>query len=225
MKRADVTTGVVEEVRMNRVRVLVLTFVMLASFALSASAASIVLPRAGQVGIGFAGQWGALTKSGKLGEEFGNGPGLSVKLRYRMRYERGIGLSFDTQSLDARTPGRGEGAFLAIDDLDSSLVRERLVMNSAGFEMYQYFGTRQKTVKHLNAGLGITQVSARLSNGEVQYPLGGDGFYLSGGAGVEKFVYRSWAISLDGRYQAIFHDAKVNQGVQVSLGMIFYAAY
>ncbi|MBK7367490.1 MAG: outer membrane beta-barrel protein [Candidatus Eisenbacteria bacterium] len=211
---------------MNRVRVLVLTFVMLAGFALSASAGSIVLPRAGQVGIGFAGQYGALAKSGKLGAEFGSGPGLSVKLRYRMRYERGIGLSFDTQSLDSRDPTRRETAFLGFEsDLDSSLVREKVVMNSAGFELYQYFGTRQKTVKHLNAGLGLTQISARLSNGEVQYPLGGDGFYLSGGAGIEKFVYRSWAISLDGRYQAIFHDAKVNQGVQVSLGMIFYAAY
>ncbi len=210
---------------MNRVRVLVLSFVMLAVLASSAVAASIVLPRAGQVGVGVNGQWGALTKSGKLGAEFGSGPGLSVKLRYRMRYERGIGLTFDTQSLDARSPGRAETAFLRIDDIDSTIVRDRLVMNSAGFEMYQYFGTRQKTVKHLNAGLGITQVSARLSNGEVQYPLGGDGFYLSGGAGLEKFVYRSWAITLDGRYQAIFHDAKVNQGVQISLGMIFYAAY
>ncbi|MBI5170395.1 MAG: outer membrane beta-barrel protein [Candidatus Eisenbacteria bacterium] len=211
---------------MKRVRVLVLTFVMLAGFALSASAASIVLPRAGQVGVGVAGQWGALTKGGKLGAEFGNGPGLSVRLRYRMRYERGIGLSFDTQSLDSRSPSRKETAFLGFEnDLDPTLVRDRLVMNSAGFDLYQYFGTRKKTVKQLNAGLGITQVSARLSNGEVQYPLGGDGFYLSAGAGLEKFVYRSWAVTLDGRYQAIFHDAKVNQGAQVSLGMIFYAAY
>lgn len=210
---------------MNRTRIALFSLLMLSSFAPLAGAASIVLPRAGQVGIGVAGQYGLLTKSGKLGEEFGNGPGMSVKLRYRMRYERGIGLSFDSQRLDAREPGRAEGAFLAITDLDSTLVRDQLVVNSAGFDVYQYFGTRTKTVKHLTAGLGVAQVSARLSNGEVQYPLGGDAFYLSVGAGIEKFVYRSWAVDLTTRYQALFHDAKVNHGVQLTLGMIFYAAY
>lgn len=210
---------------MNRARVGLWSIAILVSFASAATAGTIVLPRAGQVGIGLAGGYGMLTKSGKLGKEFGGGPGLSVTLRYRMRYERGIGLKFDSQRLDARTPGRDEGAFLAIDDLDSTLVRERAVVNSAGFELYQYFGTRTKNVKHLEAGAGITQVSARLSNGEVQYALGGDGFYLSAGAGIEKFVYRSWAVDLTTRYQAIFHDAKINHGVQVSLGMIFYAAY
>ncbi|MFN8588250.1 MAG: hypothetical protein U0704_10680 [Candidatus Eisenbacteria bacterium] len=210
---------------MNRVRVFVLSLILMSSFAGLAGAASIVLPRAGQVGIGVAGQYGMLTKSGKLGGEFGNGPGMTVKLRYRMRYERGIGLTFDTQSLDARTPGRAEGAFLAIQDLDSTLVRDHVVMNSAGFEFYQYFATRTKNVKHVSAGAGLTQVSARLSDGEVQYPLGGDGFYLSASAGLEKFVYRSWAVDLTTRYQAIFHDAKINHGIQLSLGMIFYAAY
>jgi opacity protein-like surface antigen len=208
---------------MNRVRVLSAVFAMSLLLATTARAATIVLPRAGQVGVSLQGQWGTLTKGGKIGEEFGSGPGLGVKLRYRMRYERGIGLSFDTQSLDARSPDTSETAFLGIHD--GGITRDRVVMNSAGIDLYQFFGTRTKTVKHLDAGIGITQISARLSNGEVQYPLGGDGFYLAAGAGVEKFIYRSWAIDLNGRYQAIFHDAKVNQGVQLGLGMIFYAAY
>lgn len=209
---------------MNRVRAMAAMITVSLLVATAAHAGTIVLPRAGQVGVSVQGQWGLLMKSGLVGEEFGNGPGMGVKLRYRMRYERGVGLSFDTQSLDSREPGRGEGAFLPISD-DSTLVRERVVMNSAGFDLYQFFGTRTRTVKHLNAGMGITQISARLSNGEVQYPLGADGFYLSAGGGIEKFVYRSWAVDLNARYQAVFHDSKINHGVQVGLGMIFYAAY
>lgn len=208
---------------MNQARVLCVMFAMSLLLATAVHAGTIVLPRAGQVGVGLQGQWGVLTKSGKIGQEFGSGPGLGVKLRYRMRYERGVGLSFDTQSLDARSPDTSETAFLAIHD--AGVTRDRVVMNSAGIDLYQFFGTRTKTVKQLNAGAGITQISARLSNGEVQYTLGADGFYLAAGAGVEKFIYRSWALDVNGRYQAIFHDSKINHGMQLGLGMIFYAAY
>ncbi len=211
---------------MNRVKGTLITLVLLLMVrGTDAGGTSIVLPRAGQVGIGIQGQFGTLMKSGGLGAEFGSGAGLAVRLKYRMRYERGIGLSFETQSLDARTPGRGEGTFLGIHDPDTTLVRDRAVLNCAGFDLYQMFGTRTKSVKMLSAGIGIAQVSARLSDGETQYPLGGDGMYLSAGAGLEKFFYRSWAWDLGTRYQAIFLDGKVNHDVQASIGLIFYAAY
>jgi len=211
---------------MNRVKGTLIALVLLLMVrGTDARAASIVLPRAGQVGIGIQGQYGSLMKSGGLGAEFGSGAGLAVRLKYRMRYERGIGLSFETQSLDARTPGRGEGTFLGINDPDTTLVRDRVVLNCAGFDLYQMFDTRSKTVKMLSAGIGIAQVSARLSDGETQYPLGGDGMYLAAGAGLEKFFYRSWAWDLSTRYQAVFLDGKVNHDVQASIGLIFYAAY
>ena len=68
-------------------------------------------------------------------------------------------------------------------------------------------------------------ISAKLSDGETQYPLGGDGFYLAAGGGVEWFVYRSWAVDVSSRYMAVMMDGKVDHDVHVSLGMTFYAAY
>jgi opacity protein-like surface antigen len=194
----------------------------LAVGAAPAGAASLVLPRAGQVGIGIQGQFGSLLKTGELGTEFGSGGGVAVRLKYRMRYERAIGLSFDTQRLDARGEGAPAGAFLADT---TGLRRDQLALNTAGFDVYQFFGTRTRTPKYLSAGIGMAQISARLSDGETQYPLGGDGLFLSVGAGLERFVYRSWAIDLGGRYQAVFLDNTTNHDIQVSLGMIFYAAY
>lgn len=192
----------------------------------SARAGSVVLPRSGQVGIGVQGEYGSLLNSGNLGNEFGSGPGVVVSLRYRMRYERAIGLRFDTQLLDARSPGKGQGAFLALTEPgDTLLTRDQLKMVTAGFEIYQMFDTRSKTTKMLSAGIGIVQLSAKLSDGEVQYPIAADGLYLSTGAGLESFFYRSWAYDLGVRYQAVFHDTKVNHDVQLSLGLIFYAAY
>lgn len=186
------------------------------------AATSIVLPRAGQVGVGLQGQFGTLLQSGALGEEFGSGPGFSVRVRYRMRFERGLGLSFENQRLEARDPNFETTAFSALGD---SALRERMHMVTAGVDFYQFFDTRERTVKHLNVGAGLAQVSARLSTSEIQYPIAGDGFYLSAGAGIERYFYRSWAYDIGTRYLAIFHDGKVNHDLQASVGVILYMAY
>lgn len=188
------------------------------------AASSLVLPRAGQVGVGLQGQYGAMLKGGGLGEEFGSGPGFAVRLRYRMRYERGLGLSFENHRLDARDPSGRGGAFSALED-DTVSTRDRMNLVLAGVDFYQFFDTRERTVKHLSLGAGLAQVTARLSTNEIQYPIAGDGFYLAAGAGVERFFYRSWAWDLSTRYMAVFHDGKVNHDLQASVGIIFYAAY
>ncbi|MEO5988111.1 MAG: outer membrane beta-barrel protein [Candidatus Eisenbacteria bacterium] len=188
----------------------------------ASAANTIILPRAGQVGVGIQGQYGTLLKQGDFGEEFGSGPGLAIRLRYRMRYERAFGLTFESQMLDARAPGRAQTAFTALED---SARRDRLAVNLAGLEFYQLFGSRTRTVKMVSAGVGLAQISARLDNGETQYPDKGDGVFVSLGAGVERFFYRSWAWDLSTRYHAIFHDGKTNHDIQGSLGIIFYAAY
>lgn len=190
-----------------------------------ARAASIVLPRAGQVGVGVNGNFGTLIESGVLGDEFGSGPGLGVRLRYRMRYERAIGLSFDVVHLDSRVPGYPSGAFGDPTPADTLLTRDVLNLTTTGIDLYQMFGTRTRNVKWLSAGVGIVQATAKLSDGEIQYPIEGDGAYLSLGAGVERFVFRSWALDFSTRYQALFYGGTVNHNVQAAVGLMFYAAY
>jgi hypothetical protein len=177
-----------------------------------AQAAKIILPRAGQVGVGIQGQYGSLTKSGDLGDLFTDGPGMAVRLRYRMRYERAIGLSFEGQSFDSRVQGVAG---------DTTLKSLRLLMS--GIEIYQMFDTRRKTTKMLSAGIGIAQASAEINTGETIYP--DDGLYASVGAGIEHFFWRSWAYDLSTRYLAIFQHQKTNHDLQVSLGIMFYASY
>jgi hypothetical protein len=212
--------------RMHRITLAVL--VTLAVGVSSAQAAgSIVLPRAGQVGLGVQAQGGTLLQSGGLGQEFGAGPGMAVRLRYRMRFERAIGLSFDVQRLKSREASARAGAFDSLGSVrgTSQLLRERLKMVTAGIEFYQLFDTRDRTVKMLSAGAGLAQISARLSDGETQFPIAGDGLYLSLGAGIERFVYRSLCWDLSTRYMTILHDKKVNHDIQLSVGFMFYAAY
>ena len=202
-----------------------LTLAALAVHAASAGAASsIVLPRNGQVGVGVSGSFGTFLPAGELGNEFGSGPGLSVRLRYRMRFERAIGVTFDAERMNSRDPSGASGAFDSLTDAPAVL-RDRMKMVTAGFEFYQLFDTRERTVKYLSAGAGLAQISAHLTDGETQYPIAGDALFVSFGAGFERFYYRSGAWDMNFKYKPVFQDGKVNHDLQVQLGLMFYAAY
>lgn len=205
--------------------------VLLVAFVLSVwsagpvqAAGNIVLPRSGQVGLGIQAQGGTMLSSGDLGTEFGSGGGLLVRVRYRMRFERAIGLTFDAQRLSAREPSGRAGAFDSLTDAPATL-RDRLKLVTAGVEFYQLFDTRERTTKYVSAGAGLAQMSAHLTSGETQFPIAGDGVFISAGAGLERFVFRSMAWDLGARYMAIFHDGQLNHDLQLQAGLIFYAAY
>jgi hypothetical protein len=184
------------------------------------AAGTIVLPRPGQVGLGIQGGFGTLLKSGELGGTFGNGPTVAVRLRYRMRYERALGLSFEGQRFDIRVPE-------AHDPVDTTLsARINLKVILSGIEFYQLFGTRTRATKMLMVGAGLAQTSGRTIDKETWYrQAGSDGAYVSLGGGVERFLIRSWALDLSARYTAVFLPDARSHDVQAALGFIFYASY
>ena len=86
-----------------RSKVVALAAVIAISMPIAQEAEAVVVPPSpGQVGFGVQGQYGMMLESGTLGSDFESGPGLTVRLRYRMRYERAIGLSFEGQNFDIR---------------------------------------------------------------------------------------------------------------------------
>jgi hypothetical protein len=97
------------------------------------------------------------------------------------------------------------------------------VVQTYGFDLYQFFATRTRVPKFLSASVGIVHPYAQLSDGETGFTTSAsDGVFVGVGAGVEKFFYRSWAIDLAARYQALLYDGQTNHDLQFSLGMIFY---
>ena len=186
---------------------------------------TVTPPRSGQVGLGISGSYGTFLPTGELGNEFGSGPGLSVRLRYRMRFERAIGLTFDAERMNARNPSGDAGAFDSLGNDPPGVVRQYMKMVTAGFEFYQLFDTRERTVKYLSAGAGLAQISAHLSDGETQYPIAGDALFASLGAGFERFFFRSWAWDMNFKYKPVLHDGKINHDLQAQLGLMFYAGY
>jgi len=183
------------------------------SLGVPARADNVVLPRPGQVGISAQGGYGTLFDTGVFGQDFGSGATLAVRLRYRMRFERGIGLSFESQNFDVRTASSADTAFKSLNVILS------------GVEFYQMFGTRTKTTRMLSVGAGIAQESSELNDGETFFFPGSDGLYVSAGAGIERFFFRSLAYDFSLRYYALFKDGEANHQVQAALGLIFYAGY
>ena len=184
--------------------------VSVSGVAFPAAAAPVLLPRAGQVGFGGQGQYGTLLQSGSLGEDFGSGAGFTVRLRYRMRFERAIGLSFERQGFEIRDASAADTA------------ATQMTLITAGAEIYQLFGTRTRTTKMVSVGAGLAQASKNLNNDETEFV--NDGVYVSVGAGIEHFFWRSWAYDVSTRYLLVFQDAKTNHDFQVSFGFMFYAS-
>jgi hypothetical protein len=183
------------------------------------AAVIVVPPRPGQVGLSVQGQYGSLMKSGDIGENFGSGPGLAVRLRYRMRYERGFGLSFESHEFDARVNGLAIGNFAEVAE-DS--VPSKVTLGMYGVDFYQMFGTRTRTTKMLSVGAGITRVTQEFTQGDSNFP--GDGMFVTAGAGVERFFWQSWGWDVSGRYYGIFRDRQVSHEFQISAGLVFYAS-
>lgn len=183
--------------------------------AMPAGAVTVAPPHSGQLGVGIQGQYGSLMKSGGFGSDFGSGGGLAVRLRYRLRYERAIGLSFERQTFDARNPA------------DSAFAERSLTLLNSSVEFYQLFGTRGKTTRMLSIGFGLVQPSKKLNDGELK--VGGDdvldGAFVSLGAGIERFFYHSLGFDLNIHYQTIFQNGSTNHDIQAAAGLIFYASY
>lgn len=196
----------------RRMSIAVVTGVLMSLSAIASAAPNIVLPRPGQIGIGIQGQYGMLAKSGDLGDLFSQGPGLAVRMRYRLRYERAIGLSFEGHKFESRVVG---------DRGDTTIKALKLIMS--GVEIYQLFGTRDRTTRMVSVGVGLAQASAALNSDETIFP--DDGLYVSAGAGLERFFYRSWALDLSTRYFSVFQHGKTNHNFQAQLGLILYASY
>jgi opacity protein-like surface antigen len=182
----------------------------------AAQAATVTPPRPGQVGFALQGQYGALAKQGELGDDFGSGAGFSIRARYRLRYERAIGISFERQGFSPRDP-----------EPDSLFAPQSLTLIVSSLDLYQMYGTRTATVKYLSASLGLVQASQKLNDGETRVGgVGaGDALGVGVGAGLERYLFQSTALDFSFRYWAMFHQQHTNHDFQLYGGIIFYAGY
>ncbi len=207
------------------VRSLAITAILL-TLAVGAAAKTLVVPpRAGQVGLSVQGGYSSLLTQGSLGDDFGQGAALAVRVRYRMRYERALGLSFEGRALDARTTAKFTDPLTGLPLGNGDPVApKRATLITSGVDFYKMFGTRTTTTRMLSASAGLAQVRVTLNDNETDFRFP-DGVYLGAGAGVERFFWRSWAFDMSARYLAVFVDGQTNHELQAAVGLVVYASY
>jgi hypothetical protein len=178
-----------------------------------AHGAKVILPRPGEIGFAGLAQYGSLLKGGEIGEDWSAGPGFALRLRYRMRYERAFGLSFERHGFSPRNKSTADTA------------ASKLTLLATGVDIYQMFGTRTRAVKMLSAGVGLAQASQKLNDGQslLSGKGVGDGFYVSLGGEIEYYFWRSWAMDFSLRYFAVILHESTNHDFQLGAGLVFYA--
>ena len=102
-------------------------------------------------------QYGIAAKSGLARHRLRRRPRTRRALRYRMRYERALGLSFESQRFDAR----GRAAF---DGSDPDADATTALAVHLGVEFYQMFGTRTRTTRMLSVGAGSRRRRSKLNS-------------------------------------------------------------
>ena len=176
--------------------------------------AKVVLPRPGDIGFAGVAQYGTLAKTGEIGENFDTGPGFGLRLRYRMRYERALGISFERHGFDPRVKSAADTA------------AKTCTILTTGLDVYQMFGTRTRATKMLSVSVGLAHVDQKLNDNETQSsgPGVGDGFYVGAGGGIEYFFWQSWAVEVSMRYHAVILNSTTNHDIQFAAGLVFYAS-
>lgn len=179
-----------------------------------ARAAKVILPKPGEIGFVGLAQYGSLFKGGEIGQDFRSGAGLALRLRYRMRYERGLGLSFERHGFHPR-----------VESTDP-LAPTTSTLILSGADVYQMFGTRTRAVKMVGATVGLAQVSQKLNGGETQLSGRGvgDGFFVGLGGEIEYFFWNSWAVDVSVRHHIVILHESTNNDLQFSAGLVFYAS-
>ena len=129
-------------------RSLAITAILLTLAGAAGAKTLIIPPRPGQVGLSVQGAYSGFTTQGSLGQEFGNGPGLAVRVRYRMRYERAFGLSFEGQSIDARTGAKFSDPVTGLPlPNNAPTAPARATLITSGVDFYKLFGTRTIAIR------------------------------------------------------------------------------
>jgi len=174
--------------------------------------------RKGTLSLGLYGQGATILGGGELGSDFGFGPGLGARLRYRTSRESALSFNFAAQTYKAN-----DGTFTA-----DSIAVDNLTAITTTVEYVQYFRVRKRAPRYVLIGAGLLQTRRNLANDLTEFP--GDGGVLTVGAGTEIWWKRTFSFDLALRYNAYIKSKEFEDGtdvtstLEISLGFQFYTS-
>jgi len=183
------------------------------------AAAQTRVEQSGTVGLTLSGSWAVITGDSRYGNGFDNGPGLTFGLRYVLGSHWSMGLSFYSQTYDAKPDTTG---------------LTKLRMTNVIFDTYFYRDRNTDASQYLSLGIGFYRPELHRAS-DVAFP--GENFLVSLGLGAEIFIRENWGVELSGRAFGYVGEGVTPQetatgtaeatgnfslGIQGQVGIIYY---
>jgi len=169
----------------------------------------------GTLTVGIHGQYGLLVGDATPADDFDNGKGYGIRLRYYLGRNRALGVSLDRQTFTAANAGspseRPEEMNVAVMTVD----------------YLWYFDRKSDLTRYITVGAGVHHPSrdfSEYSSGSwVGYSkVGPDGLVVCLGAGLEHFFHRVVAVDFSVRSYGLFGQDGVLGSVEAAIGFNFY---
>ncbi len=204
-RAGSVGGGPVHRVQPPAVRVGLLTAAVAALLCLAGSASAQERP--GTLSLGIQGQYGFIFGPSDFSEDFNNGAGFGVRIRYALGGPQAFGISFESQTFGP-TPEPG----------DENPPRDLRLAN-VSVEYLRYFNRGQGRSQYAVFGGGLFHPTEVRERGVAAVS---DGLLLVGGAGVEIFVRRTTAVDLSLRVNGLLGGDAFSATVEAAAGFHFY---
>jgi hypothetical protein len=171
---------------------------------------SLAQERPGTLSLGVQAQYGLIMGPSDFAEEFNNGPGFAIRIRYALGGPQAFGISFESQTF---------GADQSAIDPESTSIPDQLKLANATLEYLRYFNRGQGNSQYLVVGLGLYHPSETRSTG---LAATSDGLVLAVGGGAEFFTLRTTSLDLSVRANALFGGDAISATIQAAFGFHHY---
>jgi opacity protein-like surface antigen len=161
----------------------------------------------GTLSVGVQGQYGYLVGDAPPADDFDQGAGYDLRLRYYLGNDRALGISMESQKFDA-VPQEATG------------VQPREMTVALMTLDYLFYFQRASTLsRYVTAGVGVHHPSRDFQNGS---EVGPDGLVLTVGAGLEYFFHRVASVDVCVRGYGLFGQGGLLGSGEAAIGLNFY---
>jgi hypothetical protein len=173
----------------------------------------------GTLGLTMSGTYGVITGNTRYGNQFEDGPGLTLGVRYVAASNWSVGLSFFSQTFDAKPDTTG---------------LDKLRVTDITLDLFFYRDRNADASQYLMIGIGFYRPEMHFSGEEITFP--GENLLLELGLGAEIFIKENWGLELSGRAfgyvgdgltafevnEGVEPDGNFSVGIQGQVGIIYY---
>ncbi len=175
--------------------------------ACSAAQCGPIFEERGALAVGAQGTYGFLAGDAVAAEDFDQGAGYGLRLRYYLGEDRALGVSMESQRFDGNPSA------------NLQYQPEEMTVAVFTLDYLMYFQRASTLTRYLTLGVGFHHPGREYKDGS---EVGPDGLVLTAGAGFEYFFHRVMSVDVSIRGYGLFGQGGLLGSGQAAAGLNFY---